>query len=270
MRPLIDADILTYQAAFGGEDRETGEIHSFDYVAALVDKAITDICLAVGADEEPTLYLTGDNNFREEVAVSKPYKGNRSKPKPFHYKNVRAYLMSFPNTVVTEGIEADDAMSIEQTRNMELSYHFNDDPQYYSYTIICTRDKDLRMVPGWHYGWEHGAQAEFFKQYVDPLGKLEYDSEKNKISGTGYLFFCSQLITGDTVDNIPGLPKKGAKAAFTLLKDATSEEEALGLVKGMYEEVVGEGWESYLLEQGRLLWMVREVDEEGKPVMWRF
>lgn len=262
MQPLLDGDILVYECAFGGEilgEDGSKTILPFENVAALIDNRVTSICLAVGATEEPILCLTGDTNFRDKIAKTKPYKGNRSKPKPFHYANARAYIQSFPKCIVTDGIEADDWMSIEQTSRL----HLKD-------TIICTRDKDLRMVEGWHYGHEHGAQPEFFPQWVNELGGIEYDAKKNKISGTGYLFFCSQLITGDTVDNIPGLPKKGPKAAWVALEGAESVEDALARVVSLYQEVMDDKWEEYLLEQGQLLWMIREVDEEGKPVMWRF
>lgn len=279
LKPLIDGDILVYQAAFGGEGveeidgEEVKTVYGFDYVAALLDKAIADICLAVGTEEEPIVFLTGDNNFREEIAVTKPYKGNRSKPKPFHYYNARAYLLSLPFVRVVHGLEADDAMAIEQTERREaISYlreHaevcFGEIPPD---TVICTRDKDLRMVPGWHYGWEHGGQPEFFLQEVDDFGRIEYDDKKNKVTGTGYLFFCSQLITGDTVDNIPGLPKKGPKAAWVALKDAITIDEAMNSVEALYQDTIGEDWESYLMEQGKLLWMVRGLDKEGKPIMW--
>jgi len=235
MRPLIDMDIATYQCSFGGEIKEedgTVTVLSFDYVAALIDKLVADICLAVGGTETPILYLTGGGNFRDEVAVTKPYKGK----------------------------EADDAMSIEQMKEWGTVN---------ATTVICTRDKDLRMIPGWHYGWEHGLQPEFFKQWVDEFGTLEYNSDKNKITGTGMLFFYSQLITGDTVDNIPGLPKKGPKAAWVALQEATTEREAFESCVELYKEVMGDDWETYLLEMGQLLWMCREVDGEGKPIMWR-
>lgn len=271
MKPLIDGDILVYQAAFGGEMvEEDGEkvILGFDYVAALLDKSIADICLAVGATEEPILYLTGEGNFRDKIAITKPYKGNRTKPKPFHYANARAYLLGLPNTVLCEGIEADDGMSIEQERNTNLAAFHNDAPETYTRTIICTRDKDLRMVEGNHYGWEFAGQPEFYPQWVDDLGTISYDTKKNKLSGTGMLFFYSQLITGDSVDNIPGLPKKGPKAAWNALSNTNTKGEAFEAVRELYREVVGDDWEVYMLEQGRLLWMVRELDGEGQPVMW--
>lgn len=268
LQPLIDGDILTYQAAFGGQDRESGEVHSFEYVAELVNKSIADICLAVESTEPPIIFLSGTRNFRNDIARAKPYKGNRKQEKPFHYYNVRAYLCSLPNTVLTDGIEADDAMAIAQTDNLNGRFFYNDDPATYPFTVICTRDKDLRMVPGWHYGWEHHLQPEFHLQYVDDMGWLEFNEAKTKITGTGYLFFCSQLITGDTTDNVPGLPKKGDKAAWDLLKEVVTKEEADDVVKKAYQETIGDDWRDYLLEQGRLLWMVRKVDHKGLPELW--
>lgn len=264
--PLIDGDILTYQSAFGAQDRESGQVFSFNMVEELLDKAVADICMAVGATEEPTIYLTGGINFRDAIAKTKPYKGNRVQEKPFHYKNIRAHLQSYPNVVMTDGIEADDAMSIAQTANVEE--YLRTKAEDHIHTVICTRDKDLRMVPGFHYGWEHHLQPEFHLQWVDELGWLKYDEVSKKLSGTGFLFFCSQLITGDSTDNVPGLPKKGPKKAYETLHEATSEEEALRRTKALYSETVGEDWELYMREQGQLLWMVRKLNEDGSPVMW--
>jgi len=283
MKALIDGDILVYQAAFGGEFKEQNEagedvltILNFEYVAALLDKAIADICLAVGADDY-IVYLTGGENFRNVIATVKPYKGNRQKPKPFHYKNARVYLMSLPNAVMTDGIEADDAMVIEQMeayRKAIVYYQASPEVSDHMYitdlcrTVICTRDKDLRMCPGWHYGWEFHLQPEFEMQWVDALGAIRYNEEKNEIKGEGLLFFYSQLITGDSTDNIPGIPRKGAKAAFLALEECHSEAEAFEVVRELYIIKYEDEWEERMLEQGQLLWMVREVDDDGLPVMW--
>jgi len=270
MKALIDGDILVYQAAFGGEFKdEEGEVSilSFEYVATLLDKAIADICLAVGADDY-IIYLTGGENFRNAIATVKPYKGNRQKPKPFHYKNARVYLMSLPNAVMTDGIEADDAMVIEQMKDHYWKLANAEMDEYCHDTVICTRDKDLRMAGGWHYGWEFHLQPEFEMQWVDELGAIRYNEEKNEIKGEGLLFFYSQLITGDATDNIPGIPRKGAKAAFLALEECHSEAEAFEAVRELYIIKYEDDWEERMLEQGRLLWMVREVDDEGQPVMW--
>lgn len=249
MKPLIDADILAYEIGSIGED-EAGK-KSFEFVAAVLDGRIEDICKAVESTEPPTLYLTGSGNFRENIAVTKPYKGNRVNEKPWHYKNIVSYMKLKYNTVVVEGMEADDAMSIRQSSE--------------GGTVICSRDKDLRQVPGWHYGWECGKQFEFSLKETDELGYIEL-SEKKKIIGMGYLFFASQLLTGDSTDNIPGCKGVGPVAAYNLLDGCTSPPEAIERVRSLYEEKGHD--EEYFLEQAYLLWMVRELDEEGRPVMW--
>ena len=271
MIPLIDADMLVYEAAFGGENRETEEVYGFEYVAALVDKKIADICHAVGATSPPVLYLTGDDNFRFDIATVKPYKGTRKAEKPFHYYNIRAYLESL-GAVMIHGMEADDALAIRQMEDYWMFFGSKDNAEQHSRvckTVICTRDKDLRQVPGWHYGWEHGKQPEFELQFVVGVGDIELivKPKTKEIKGTGLKFFYSQIITGDSTDNIPGLPRKGAVAAYDALSDATTEGECFAAVREAYKAVYDDDWEPRLLEQGQLLWMVREL-KDGKPVMW--
>ncbi len=269
MKALIDSDLLVYETAWAGEDRETGDVHSFEYVKEIFNNKVEDILRHTDAGEF-TLYLSGPNNFRTLIAKTKPYKGTRLQEKPWHYGNLRAYIRSLDH-VYTDGIEADDAICIEQTRRLESAD-----------TIICSRDKDLRICPGWHYGWEHGRQPEFFPQWVDKRGSLalvETTSGKGivtkEIKGTGLLFFYSQLITGDTTDNIPGLPKGGPVLAFELLKNCEDETsmfkavETAYLIWGHKNEIAIAKVREYLIEQAQLLWMIQELDNEGQPVMWR-
>jgi 5'-3' exonuclease len=131
-------------------------------------------------------------------------------------------------------------------------------------TIACTRDKDLRMCPGMHYGWKCGKQEQFGPIFVDELGHLELSQgSPKKLKGTGLKFFYAQLITGDVVDNIPGLPKRGPAFAYKLLSECRSEVECFKAVKQAYEEVFGEVWENALREQTDLLWMIREINNDG-------
>ena len=275
MRALIDADILLHECSAVAEARPNGEtmedrtLKSFDFVKELFDGRVSDIVKATGSDSY-TLYLTGDGNFREEVAVTKPYKGTRKEEKPYHYDNLKTYIKSLPECDFIEGMEADDAMAIDQ----EIAYVcITNSDEYYeapdmSETVICTRDKDLRMVPGWHYGWECGYQPEFKIQWVDSIGSISLSNDRKKINGTGLKFFWSQMLTGDRVDNIPGLEGDGPVVAYETLKDCLTEKEMYLAVKARYEMTYPDTWREYMLEQGRLLWMVREVDDEDKPVMW--
>lgn len=219
------------------------------------------------ATEPPTLYLTGKGNFRDAIATLKPYKGTRKVEKPFHFKNLTAYILAHYDVVVAEGMEADDLLCVEQTKRLKQLD-----------TIICTRDKDLRQCPGMHYGWECGLQPGFGPKRVSLMGQLNahYKIDKKsgnevlyKVSGDGLKFFYAQILMGDTVDNIPGLPGAGPALAFNLLSELQSEEELFNAVLGAYTTKYGEDARDRMYEQAQLCWMVRELDAEGKPVMWR-
>lgn len=260
MKPLVDADILAYEIGFAAEAPFKGEgtIPPFSYVEELLEMRINNILGAVGATEPATFYFTGGNNFRYHIAKRQPYK-ERPSLKPWHYKNIKAHMMCVYDCIVTNGIEADDAIGIAQTKALKEGYD----------TIICTRDKDLRAIPGWHYGWELGNQPSFGPRYVDGLGSIRLSSDRKSLKGEGLVFFYAQLLLGDPVDTIPGLGKYGPVKTFDTLSAATTEAEAYQAVLNAYRAVYGDAAEAEILEQGQLLWMIREVDEEGKPVMWR-
>lgn len=276
MKCLIDADILAYEIASAGayKDEETGEtvIRPFQPVADLFDQRIKEIEGECWATEPSTLYLTGDetlirsinrrrkhegeaplifrDNFRKEIAKTKEYKGQRKAEKPFHFHNLREYMLANYDVIVAQGVEADDLISIELTKAGDKLD-----------VICCTRDKDLRMVPGMHYGWPCGAQPQYGPKRVTELGELFYDEEKNKLTGNGFLFFCAQMIIGDKVDNIPGLPGSGDKKAWELLQDAVDSVTALACVRGAYIDKLGGEYEEFFNEQYQLLWMLRKLPE---------
>ena len=269
---LIDLDVLRYEVGSVGEklNKETGEleIRSFDFVKEVFDERIQTIVNGSGSADWIG-FITADKrthsmarrsgllageflpNFREGISKGKVYKGTRKQDKPFHWINLTAYILALDNTFVAIGHEADDEIGIRAYSNPS--------------TIICTRDKDLRMVPGWHYGWECGKQPEFGPVEYDSLGKIELVRSKsgNKIKGGGFLFFGSQLLTGDVVDNIGGLRGVGPVKAYDLLSNCTSEREVFDSVKRHYEEVGGEHWRQLLEEQCHLLWIIRERNEDG-------
>ena len=256
MQPLVDADILLYEcgwvAEYGMED-----IPPFSVAEDFLLNRIEGIKNAVGATAPPIFYLTGKGNFRIDIAQRKAYKGNRKDlPKPYHYDNLKVYLRDVLGAIIVDGIEADDAMCIEQTKRLAMKD-----------TVICTRDKDLRQCPGWHYGWESGKQGEFYLQEVDELGWLKRNDKK--VSGVGSKFFYYQLLVGDTTDNIPGCPKIGPVKAFDIISELDNDIDMYNAVFASYVKVFGDDAEQELTEQAYLLWMVRELDEDGNPVMWR-
>lgn len=237
-------------------------------VLDLLDKKIATICRDTEATEPPILFLSDnqwlvdqDNkrrkkrgeeprefipNFRYSVAKTKPYKGNRNNPKPFHFYNIMAYMLATYKCVVSDyGYEADDMMCIEQTSRVQQ-------------TIICSRDKDLRICPGWHYSWECGKQGAIYPTETDRIGWLE-KKDNGDILGYGLSFFYYQMLVGDSADNIPGLPGVGKVGAYNALFDKKDEKELFETVKFLYKAELGESSKDYFLEQANLLHMVQEV-----------
>lgn len=256
---LIDGDILLYEIGFAAEAGWKGDgVPPFEYVEEILLERIQHIIRNSEATD-CIVFLTGKTNFRTEVAKLRPYK-ERPSHKPFHYYNIKAYLKANFDCRWEEGLEADDLMSIYQAGS--------NDPNS---TIICTRDKDLRQVPGWHFGWELGNQPQFGPHLVDEMGKIELIRKPNSVKLTGYgtMFFYAQLLLGDSVDTVPGLPKMGAVKAFKTLDGSATLEEAFNRVVEAYKASYGDDWKAQLEEQGQLLWMVRSTDENNKPVMWR-
>lgn len=247
----------------------------------MFDQKIKEIEAEVWGNEPPVLYITNNRrlhkkvnkklkkegkeeieyqpNFRDKVAVTKEYKGNRKADKPFHYDNLMAYAFGKYTTKVAVGLEADDLMSVDQWERYKIGQWD---------TIICSRDKDLRITPGYHFSWPCGKQPQYGPARVTDLGEIELKNNGKKLVGTGLKFFYSQVVTGDVTDNYGGLPKGGPVLAYKHLHDAEDEAQLFERVAALYQEKFGDEWRDKMLEQCRLAWMVRELDEEGFPVMY--
>lgn len=220
------------------EDIPTSEIHPYKVYEPLshtvhnIDAMMQRILKDTGADEYK-VFLTGTGNYRYQIAVTRPYKGTRDPSKtPSNLADAREYLISTYGGILVDGAEADDAMGIEQTNAMSADVE----------TIICSTDKDMKMIPGWHH--------DFKKTYfVD--------------EHAANLAFYTQLLTGDTVDNIVGLCGCGPKTAANILKNKFTPKEMYLSVQAAYDKVHGAGAKDVLEENANLLWIQRE---EG--VLW--
>ena len=255
MQPLIDCDVICYEIGFAAEAGWQSEgFPPFDYVEDLLLNRINNICAAVGATAPPLMFMTGKANFRYAIAKTQPYK-TRPSLKPWHYKNIKAYLNCIYDVRLTEGLEADDLMAIESTSRPDE-------------TIICSRDKDLLNFPGWKYSWELAAQPEIGPMLVDGFGEIKYDAIRKTLKGYGEKFFYAQCLMGDAVDSIPGIPRTGKKKVYDLLSHIDNSKDALRVVLEAYRAHYREEAEEKLLEQGRLLHMTRRLHPDGKPVLW--
>lgn len=204
-----------------------------DTALMIAGKRLDQIKHAVSADAYE-LHATGEGNFRETVAVTRPYKGNRKQEKPVHYAAVFDFYLR-QGAQVVDGMEADDILAIRQTECERKSQP----------SCICSIDKDMWQVEGRHYNWgqDEGQQ------------KFRVNFEK------AHFWFMVQTLAGDATDNIPGLPELGLVKAKALLSAADTPLKQWELVKASYRNAPDRpdsSWFDYLAEQGRLVWMLRE------------
>lgn len=233
MHALIDLDILCYEMG-NASDPDDGLPLAWPLVQWRVDDRIEHIIKATGATSW-TGYLTGEGNFRENVATIRRYKGKRNRAeRPFWFEGVYRYLRYDLGAEVAQGREADD--SIACAAGGEGS-------------VVCSRDKDLLQLPGWHYQWPGWKQPE-----KPPFYLSEIDGLRN---------FYSQLLTGDVADNIPGLYNVGPKSATVKrVREFETELDMFREVKEQYELRFGSYWDMFMCENGRLLWLLRHDDDD--------
>lgn len=164
------------------------------------------------------VYFTGDGNYRKDIYPE--YKAGRP-DKPLLYAPLKGFVLRKPNHHLINDQEADDALGINQ----------------HGGSIICSIDKDLLMIPGRHYNFV----TDTFTTITPKQGMFN---------------FYKQLLTGDRVDNIPGLHGIGPKKAEVILDGLTTEKE-------MYEKVLEayEGDADTVERNARLLWIRRKENE---------
>ena len=224
---LIDGDIIAYRAAFSTEQMGSSDTRRKvdDLIQFILDSTV--LFPEIGLDY--VVYLTGKGNFRDSIAKSHTYKGNRkSVQKPRHLQTARDHMESEYQAIISKGEEADDLIAKEAAR---LDY----------YACVASIDKDMLQIPCWHFNIVRG---DYLK--VEPYG--------------GIKFFYTQILTGDTADNIVGLWKVGPVKAKKILEDAETEEELWDLVVKAYD-----GNEERVIENARLLWLRREEEEIWQP-----
>lgn len=184
---LIDADIPLYQCAAKGEsDGETAEQIAMTCVEKFSNIAFRAKC------SKKRIVFSGPGNFRKDLCDV--YKRNRG-PKPEAYLEAKELLVKWHGSEVCQHprLEADDLLGIMATNGL------TENP------IICTIDKDLLQIPGWHFNFgHHHYEGDDFPRYIN-----EATASKN-------LFL--QLLTGDSTDAIVGIKRMGPVGANRCLE----------------------------------------------------
>lgn len=219
MIALIDADVVAYRIAFGCQD-EPEKI-----AIAKVSEFLEELVFTYTDVDDCEGYLTGKQNYRFDIAKTAPYKGTRVSEKPKHLGIIRQYMIDAWAFSVQEYQEADDAIGIRAYSLGEEDY------------VICSIDKDLDNIRGKHYNFV----------------KNEHYTITEEVAIKN---FYRQVLTGDRVDNVPGLAGIGPKKADKILKDCSTEEDLYKAVLEAYDGNV-----ELMTEMAQLLWIRRKEGE---------
>ena len=224
MRCIIDSDTLAFASASMAEGM------GVDQAYFNVNKSLEGLLARLNTSNY-TLYLTGENNFRYKIFPEyKRYR--RDLPRPEHLQAVKEYLKSEYQAVISDGCEADDLCGIDQCQSEKAGEE----------TMIVSIDKDLDMVPGWHFSpaiVRLGVEVRPERQYlVSPLEAIR--------------FFYYQLLVGDSGDGIKGVPGIGKVKAAKILEGLDNEKDLYEAVESYYS------CEEELLLNGQCLWIWRE------------
>lgn len=156
--------------------------------------------------DDYVFYLSSKTNFRNEVYPL--YKANRvDVAKPIHKDFLRGWVENHYRCESKDGLEADDLIADNVDENK---------------TIVVTQDKDLKQLVGFNY--------DFVKKILCWVDEEE-----------AHYLFSIQTLTGDRVDNIPGLSEKAPKrgigpaGAKKILSPENVEAARLGTAFKKYE-----------------------------------
>ena len=215
MKLLIDADTIAFSCAATAENDEL-------WVAtSRADKMVESMLEATGADSYE-LWFTGPNNFRYKVFPE--YKAGRiGTYRPKWEQDTKHYMMEHWQANLTDGVEADDMVGIRQ-HEIDEEWLPRFDARHEVHSMIAHIDKDIDMIPGWHYNWE-----------LVRLGKVIREARKYQVTHeeADRIFF-TQLLTGDPTDGIKGVPGIGPKKAASILDGLTTAKEMYEAVADQY------------------------------------
>ncbi len=214
-RPDIDADVEKVQV-----------VEPLNHTFHIVNEIIKSIGENTGCDALH-LFLSGDGNYRKSIPYPVTYKGGRPE-KPLHLQEVRDYLVNKFYAVLSNGMEADDALGIFATENPGC--------------ILAFVDKDIKQVPGKHYNLDSREFSE--------VSELE-----------GLKLFYKQMLTGDRADNILGIEGIGPKTAEKLIDKLATQEQMENVTRQKYKEFFKDEWYQMYRSNTDLLRILRSKEE---------
>lgn len=227
LNPLIDADYIVYRVGFAVKDDEP-----IEYALSTVKHNLEHVWDMFPRAKERRIFLSGKGNFRDNIATIQVYKGNRDPShKPKYYSEIKEYMITHHGAETVDGMEAEDKAGIIQYAHKDRD------------TVIVGVDKDLLCVPGWHYNP--------VKQELLYVTIAEANTH-----------FWKQVLTGDRVDNILGIPGLGPKTADKIIDPVAGDWSAMQARTQLeYMKVYGDDGYRNMVETAKLIWILRKEGE---------
>lgn len=205
----IDADFTAYIVACDTVAELRGEKPMRDMGTKRAQvKDFAEMITRYAGAEKYVLHITpsaSNKGGRADQVVQLEYQATRAgKEAPKDLHAIRGYMGENLPSVVHMDQEADDGLA-------QANYNAEDR----KLSVIASKDKDLRMVPGLHLDMD---KYELVDVPHGDYGYIEVDDTKSskKVVGYGPAFFFAQCIKGDAADNIKGLPLLPTRQAMKI------------------------------------------------------
>lgn len=191
MKALIDADSLIYSSCYNVASLEEAT-DKFNKALESILVDLSEFCVV----DDYVICSGGDNSLRK--AINPSYKMNRTQEKPPYLSELHKEVKLSYNSVYKKGFETDDVVASLWKQEVDKNGEDN--------VIIVANDKDYKQFPCWYFDTYYTRRT---------LDKIEpFDAHYN---------FYTQMIVGDTADNINYFKGKGKAFVKKLFEGAKNE-----------------------------------------------
>jgi 5'-3' exonuclease len=217
---LIDGDVLLHMCLWKAKTFSDFKVNFHMVMEDIKDSTwISDYIIATGS--------RSGTSFRDimypDYKRSKTREKGRTKRVEF-FSEAKEHIMSLACCEHDEQLEADDLIGHWSSQVVN--------------PIIITIDKDLDQISGLHYN-PHPTRKRLYR-----IGEKESKE-----------FFLKQLLTGDGMDNIPGVQGVGPEKTKKIIEQSTNL--AASIIE-TYKKVYKDDWVDYFLANGKLLYIQRK------------
>ena len=244
MKVIFDADSLIYASCFKKKDDrefpedlfETDVNVAFNKFQVSFERLLDFLEEQVNVDE--VVFCNGSkNNFRKDISAT--YKLNRTQKRPEILPLLHDMVKLEYNSIYGDGVETDDVVATLWAEEVEKNGIDS--------VVIMSLDKDYKQFPCWFYDYNYKKRE---------LVKIsEQEANEN---------FYSQMIVGDSEDNIKVCKGYGKVYAEKLFKDAKNKYSLMNRTYRLYKQVYGDDAKAMFNEAKSLLTLKTDCYENIK------